>query len=86
MKIMMVSTDSFHNRKTGKKNIIRYNNTTYIIDVNGDDKWDYIYDIKTGKTEGFYEYIELKLTQGFKFIYILIMIAAVLIVLRRRKH
>jgi len=42
--------DMFCNSTTGvETNIEQQNSKTYIIDENGDDKWDYTYDIETGE-------------------------------------
>ena len=78
--------DSFYNRKTGDKTkVVRYNNTTYIIDFEGDNKWDVVYNIETQKTVEFYEYIEPKLTPGFELIYLLMLLAIFMIILRKKR-
>ena len=67
-------------------NIIKYNNTTYIFDVDGDDKWDLIYDTTKGVKKDFYDYIEPKLTPGFEIYYLLMLIAMFMLIIRRKKR
>ena len=89
--------DSFDNTDTGKQTNVEVEkqeeDSTYLIDSDGDGKWDYAYNQDTGLST-YFEYVYQKYsnifqktqkTPGFELISLLVMIALVLIILRRRK-
>ena len=82
--------DSFNNTETKEQINVEIENGTYLIDINGDGKWDYAFNLKTGLSK-YHDYLYLKYyniykkTPGFELISALAMIGLVLIILRRRR-
>jgi hypothetical protein len=75
--------DSFRSNKTGKITEIKQKNGNYLIDENGDDKWDYSFDIVNGL--GIYQKNKETESPAFEIIYILISICMVILYLNKRK-
>ena len=83
--------DTFHNANL--ETSLGQEADNYLIDSNGDDKWEYVYNLETGlKTyfdyvyQKYYDlYQETSKTPGFEMISLLAMIALLIILLRRRK-
>jgi hypothetical protein len=83
--------DFFNNIDTGEHIDIEQENGTYLIDSNGDGKWDSTYSQAEGLLT-YYEFVYQKYyqkykttTPGFEVVSLLAMIAIVLIIMRRRK-
>ena len=86
--------DFFDSIDTGEKTDVEKENNTYLIDSNGDGKWDYSYNQETGLST-YYEYVyqkykkmfydEIGETPGFEMISLLAMIAVVLLIIKRRE-
>jgi hypothetical protein len=83
--------DFFNNTNTQEINDIIKENNTYLIDSDGDSKWDHTYSQEKGVLT-YYEYVYQKYyqkykttTPGFEIVSLLAMIAIVLIIMRRRK-
>jgi len=86
--------DSFDNSDTEEQTDVEKENNTYLIDIDGDGKWDYAFNQEEGlSTYPEYVYIKFKKifddeimkTPGFELLSLLAMIALVLIILRRRR-
>ena len=86
--------DIFDNTDTGEQIEVEQENNTYLIDRDGDGKWDYAFDLEKGLSpypEYVYQkfkkifYEEINKTPGFELLSLLAMIALVLIILRRRR-
>ena len=86
--------DIFNNTNTGKHTVVEKDNTSYLIDIDGNDKWDYAYNMVTGILVPYHEfvinkyhkiYLEEIETPGFEVISVLAMIAIVLILLKRKR-
>ncbi|MFW6121553.1 MAG: PKD domain-containing protein, partial [Petrotogales bacterium] len=82
--------DLFYCNETDNETFTKEENGTYLIDTDGDDKWDYAYNQDTGLTL-YYHYVFdkyytiYKETPGFELITLLAMIAIVLAIMRRRR-
>lgn len=86
--------DSFDNSDTEEQTDIEKENSTYLIDIDGNGKWDYAFN-QEGELSTYPEYVYIKFkkifddeimkTPGFELLSLLTMIALVLIILRRRR-
>ena len=85
--------DSFENTDTGEKTDVEKDNGNYLIDSDGNDKWDHAYNPETGLLtyymhvyHKFFEiYQEAKNTPGFELISLLVAITLISIILKRRR-
>ena len=82
--------DLFENSKTGNYTGVVLENITYLIDVDGDSKWDYVFN-STG-VYSYYLYLYEKYIKivsndipGFELISVLTMVGLVIIILKRRR-
>jgi PKD repeat protein len=87
--------DIFNNSVTGTETDVGKENNTYLIDIEGDGKWDYSYSLNTGELSTYTNFIIQKYlilfdteiaTPGFELISLLAMIALTVIILKRRKN
>ena len=83
--------DFFNNTDTGEHTDVEQENSTYLIDGDGNGKWDHTYSQEKGVLT-YYEYVYQKYyrkykstTPGFEIISLLSMIAIALIIMRRRR-
>jgi len=83
--------DSFDNTETGKQTDVEKENNTYLIDSDGDGKWDYVFNPFEIDFSNYYIYLYEKyyekwqLTPGFELLSVMAMIALLLIIKRRKK-
>jgi hypothetical protein len=76
--------DSFQSNKTGKIAEIKQKNGNYLIDENGDDKWDYSFDIVNGLE--IYQKNKKTESPAFEIIYLLLSIFIIILYLSKRKY
>jgi len=85
--------DIFNNSETESTTIVGFDNGSYLIDSDGDKRWEYAYDSENGLIT-YYEFVYQKFfkiyeakkaTPGFEFISLLAIIALVSIILRRKR-
>ncbi|KYK31336.1 MAG: hypothetical protein AYK22_07980 [Thermoplasmatales archaeon SG8-52-3] len=85
--------DIFNNTVTKGKTKVKLDSGSYLIDSNGDSKWDYAFSFDTGLIT-YYEfvynkYIEIYETQkaapGFELVFALLAIALMVILIRRKR-
>jgi len=83
--------DLFNNTDTGKQTRIERENNTYLIDINGDGKWDFTFNFNVGLLT-YLNYLYQKYfqkmsqdTPGFEIISCLAILALVIFIKRRRK-
>ena len=78
--------DFFEDTDSGKlTKVIKYNETTYILDTKGSDKWDYVYRLDTGETSDIDEYISQRVP-GFDTVTFIAMIVVVIFVMAIKKR
>ncbi len=82
--------DVFNNTETKKQTHVIIENGTYLIDIDGDGRWDYAFNLESGLLryhDYLYEkyYTMYKDTPGFELISLLAIIALLAIILRRRR-
>jgi len=86
--------DIFNNTETHHKTAVKLDSGSYLIDTNGDDKWDYAFNFNTGLIT-YYEFVynkyiviyeAQKATPGFELIFVLLAIAIMVVVLKRKRR
>ncbi len=79
--------DFFEDTDSGKlTKVIKYNDTTYILDSKGNDKWDYVYRLNTKETTDINEYISQRIPGFDTGIFIAMMIIVLcFIAIKKRK-
>ena len=78
--------DYFEDTDSGKlTKVIKYNDTTYILDTKGNDKWDYVYSLDTEETNDIDEYISHRLP-GFDIATFIAMIIVVVLIMFYKKR
>ena len=82
--------DIFEDNDTKNQTDVELENRTYLIDSDGDGKWDYAYDQDTDGVIPYPNYVYNKYlkmwdTPGFEIIYLLAIIGIILIILRRKR-
>ena len=85
--------DIFNNSETESETIVAYDNGSYLIDSDGDNRWEYAYDSENGLIT-YYEFVynkffkiyeTKKAAPGFEFISLLAVITLLSIILRRKR-
>ena len=85
--------DVFDNTETDDETAVELDSGSYLIDSNGDSKWDYAYSSETGLIT-YYEFVYLKYliiyqtqkaTPGFELIILLVAIAIAALILRKKR-
>jgi len=83
--------DTFNNTITRKKTNVIIENGTYLIDSNGDGRWDYAFNLKSGLLR-YHDYLYNKYytmykeTPGFELISLLAIMVLLAIILKRRRN
>jgi hypothetical protein len=83
----------FDNAATGRQTSVeKVDNNTYLIDSDGNGKWDYAFNLKTGLVpystyvyQKYYALYQNAKTPGFEALSVLAMLILVVIILRRRR-
>ncbi|UCF12799.1 MAG: DUF11 domain-containing protein, partial [Thermoplasmatales archaeon] len=85
--------DVFYNDATGNQTIVGRENNTYLIDSDGDGKWDYAYNLITELSpyvdfviQKWLKIYEEEKTPGFEAISLLAMIVLILVILRKKRR
>lgn len=73
--------DMFYNNETKENTIVQLDNECYLIDLNGDGSWEYMFDISKGLSS----YQEINDIPGFK-LGIFVIILFILLVFKRKKN
>lgn len=85
--------DVFNNSETKDKTAVKLDSGSYLIDSNGDNKWDYAFSFKTGLIT-YYEFVynkfiviyeAKKAEPGFELVFALLAIALMVILIKRKR-